>query len=148
VFRVVLAVNCAFAAAAVLLAAPLVGRLMGPAWTAMVPLVRILGVATVFRSVIVTAGDLVCAIDRPALATRVNLVRVGVMAATLGPLLLAFGAAGVAGAVLVSGAAAAAVSLVQVRAATGLTPLNLLRPRGPVRVDDARAAAACTARAG
>jgi PST family polysaccharide transporter len=111
----VMAANGAFAAAALLLAGPVIGRVMGPAWLPAVPVVRILAVAMVFRSVMVVACELFHAVRRPRLTLEVNAVRLAVLLASIFPLMHRYGLAGVAVSVLLSSTAAAAMSLLRVR---------------------------------
>lgn len=113
--RLVLWVNCAFAAALLLFAGPAVGWVLGARWAAAVPVLRILAVAMVFRAVVVLASELFHAVRRPRLTTQVNAVRLGVMLATLLPLVRAWGLPGAAASVLLASAAAAALCTVWVR---------------------------------
>lgn len=112
---VVLAANCAFAAAVLLLAGPVLGRVLGPAWLSAIPVLRILAVAMVFRAVVVVASELFHAVRRPRLTLEVNAVRLAVMLAAIFPLMHRWGMEGVAASVLLAGLAAAALSLLRVR---------------------------------
>ncbi|HVG46087.1 MAG TPA: oligosaccharide flippase family protein [Longimicrobium sp.] len=112
---VALAANCAFAAGVLLWGGPLLARLLGPAWLPAVPVLRILVVAMVFRSVVAICGGLFEAVRRPSITARVNAVRLAVMLATIFPLMHRFGMEGVAGSVLLASAAAAALSLQRIR---------------------------------
>jgi O-antigen/teichoic acid export membrane protein len=113
--RLVLVVNCAFAAVMVVWGGPVLARLLGPSWLPAVPVLRILAVAMVFRAVVVIAGGLFGAVRVPSNTMRVNAVRLAVMLATIFPLMWRFGMEGVAASVLVASAAAALVSLLRVR---------------------------------
>jgi O-antigen/teichoic acid export membrane protein len=118
-FRAVLgalvAVNAAYAALVLLLAGPVLRWALGDAWLPAVPVLRILVVATVFRTVVVVASELFHAVRRPRLTLEVNALRLVVMLATILPLLRSRGIEGVAVAVLLSTAAAAAWSLLRAR---------------------------------
>ena len=81
--RLVVAGNCAFAAALLLFAHPLVARLLGPEWLPAVPVLRILAVAMVFRAVVVLTSELFHALLRPRLTFQVNAVRLVVMVVSI-----------------------------------------------------------------
>jgi O-antigen/teichoic acid export membrane protein len=119
VFRLVMTVNCAFAAAVLLLAGPVLGGLLGPAWLPAVPVLRILVVAMVFRGIVLVTGELFNAVRRPGMAAEVNAVRLGVMLAAIFPLMYRYGLQGVAVSVLLSSIAAAALSLRRVHGLFG-----------------------------
>lgn len=118
-FRAVLgglvAVNAAYAALLLLVAAPVLRRALGSAWLPALPVLRILVVAMVFRGVVMAAGELFHALRRPRLTVEVNALRLGVMLAAILPLMRSHGLAGVALSVLLSSVAAAALSLLRVR---------------------------------
>ncbi|HEU0299313.1 MAG TPA: oligosaccharide flippase family protein [Longimicrobium sp.] len=101
--RVVVAANCAFAAALLLFAHPLVDRLLGPEWLPAVPVLRILAVAMVFRAVVVLTSELFHALRRPRLTFQVNAARLGVMLLSIVPLTHAYGMPGAALSVLLGG---------------------------------------------
>jgi O-antigen/teichoic acid export membrane protein len=115
--RVVVVANCVFAAALLLFAQPLVGRLLGPEWLPAVPVLRILAVAMVFRAVVVLTSELFHALRRPRLTFQVNAVRLAVMLASIVPLTHAYGMAGAALSVLLGGLAGTLLSLRHARAA-------------------------------
>lgn len=120
--RLVLAANGIFAAAVLLLAGPLVGRLLGPEWMPAVPVLRILAVAMVFRAVVVLASELFHAVRRPRLTFEANALRLAVLLASVLPLTYAFGLQGAALAVLLAGAAASVLSLRHARSSLSLAP--------------------------
>jgi len=109
--RLVLAANGAFALAVLLWARPVLAWLLGPAWLPAVPVLRILVVAMVFRAVVVLAGELFSAVRRPSITLRVNAVRVGVMLATLLPLVYRYGMEGAAVSVLLSSVVGALLAM-------------------------------------
>lgn len=108
VLGMVMAATGAYAAAVLLAAGPVLGRVMGPAWLPAVPALRILAVAMVFRAMVVVASELFHAVRRPRLTLEVNAVRLAVLLAAVIPLMMRWGIRGVAVAVLLSSLAAAA----------------------------------------
>ncbi|HEX2077845.1 MAG TPA: oligosaccharide flippase family protein [Longimicrobium sp.] len=114
--RLAVAANCAFAAALLLFAHPLVGRLLGPEWLPAVPVLRILAVAMVFRAVVVLASELFHALRRPHLTFQVNAVRLAVMLASIVPLTYGYGMSGAAFSVLLGGLIATLLCLRHARA--------------------------------
>ncbi len=122
----VVATHVAFAVV-VLVVASTAARLLGAAWISAAPVVRILAVAMVFRATLVVSGELLNAVGRPRTTMVVHLVRMGVLLLAIYPLLRAFGAPGVAVAVLLANVAGATVCLRGVHAATGIGVRDLLR---------------------
>jgi O-antigen/teichoic acid export membrane protein len=93
-----------------LLGRPLTDAVLGPEWSALGPLLGVLGVSSIFRAVVVLNSELCAALGRPRQAVQVNLLRLAVLAAAAYPLLRGWGVMGMAVAVLLSAAAGAALS--------------------------------------
>jgi len=115
VLGALLVVNAVYAALVLLLAHPLLRRVLGDAWLPAVPALRILVVAMVVRTVAVAAGELFNAVRRPRLALEVNALYLVVMLVPILPLMRSRGLEGAAIAVLLATLAAAALSLLRVR---------------------------------
>jgi PST family polysaccharide transporter/lipopolysaccharide exporter len=113
--RLVVGVNCAFAAGVLLFAGPVVRWTLGAEWLDAVPVLRILAVAMVFRAGVVLASELFHAVRRPRLTTQVNALRLAVMLVTLLPLARAWGLRGAAVSVLLASVAAALLCAAWVR---------------------------------
>ena len=110
-WRVVVGANLAFAVVVAVAAGPLVDLLLGDAWRPVVPVLRILVVAMVFRAQLVLASELFNAVQQPALTIRVNSVRLVAMLASILPLLHLAGLPGVALSVLIGSLAGSLLAL-------------------------------------
>ena len=117
--RLVLVVSAAFAAGLALGLRPVVARLLGPEWLAVVPVAQILAAAMVLRISMMLATQLFYAMERPRFVFAANAVRVAVLALTIYPLLRLLGASGVALSVLLSCLAGALVCAAGTRAFLG-----------------------------
>lgn len=127
--RTLLAVNVAFALLLVIFAGSLVPLLLGSGWEPAIPVLRILAVAMVFRSVLVLGAELFNAIGAPQAALQVQLVRLMTMAVGIVPLTLRLGIEGAAISVLLAAIAGSAVQWNLVRTALGASDVSDARRR-------------------
>lgn len=103
--RSLLAANVVFAALLLVFAGPVVRFLPGPGWEPAIPVLRILAMAMVFRSLIVFGAELFNALGTPQVTLAIHVVRLVTMAVTILPLTLRLGIEGAAISVLLAGVA-------------------------------------------
>jgi lipopolysaccharide exporter len=113
---VALGINTAFALTILLFGDFMVVTLVGERWRPAVPVLAVLSIAMVFRAVLIVSSQYFDAARQPQLTVRVNLVRLAVLLAALGPMAIAFGMNGAAVSVLLSSLAAAGMCLWLTRA--------------------------------
>jgi PST family polysaccharide transporter/lipopolysaccharide exporter len=77
--RSVLVVNGLAVVLVVMFGGPVIELLVGPQWLAVLPALRLLAVAMLFRTIVVLTGQLLDALHRPALTMWINAVRLGVL---------------------------------------------------------------------
>ena len=97
----------------------LVRLLLGGRWAAIVPMIQVLALFGVIRSLARTTAPLFQGIGRPKLQTVVAGVELGVLAALLGPLTIRYGSVGTAVAVTAGSAAGAGAALWAARRVLG-----------------------------
>jgi O-antigen/teichoic acid export membrane protein len=97
----------------------LVQLVLGDKWLAAVPLVRILSVYGIMRSMGASFGPVFKAIGRPDLGTRIQVFNLLVFAAAIFPMTLRWGLIGAAGAVVAASLASAPINFAYVMRMTG-----------------------------
>lgn len=119
------------AAAMIIFARPLVALALGLAWAPAAPLLAILSIAHLFRSLAVIPSSYFYAVGRPWVTFSMNIARAGGLAAALWPLVSAYDAEGAAWAsVIGSGALTAAWIVPLVLDAGPLARVGTPRPEG------------------
>lgn len=89
-------------AAGIFIMAPEITRIfLGEKWTPVIPVLRILSVSGLIRSLIAIAGPLFCAVGQPKTDFKIHSLRVITMAVSIYPLTIFLGMSGVAIAILI-----------------------------------------------
>ncbi len=109
----------------------LVRALLGPQWLALGPVLRILAVQGLCRSVAGTTSPLFQGLGRPGLQALTIAVELAVTAIAIGPLLAGAGLIGVAGAAAVAAGVQATVALVLAMRVAALGGREIWRALGP-----------------
>jgi PST family polysaccharide transporter/lipopolysaccharide exporter len=109
--RWIVAVNTATALTIILFGEAVVRTVAGDRWIPAIPLMRILAVAALFRAVVVLTGQLLDGRGRPALTLRLNAVRLVLLVALLPGMAVWGGVQGIAWAVVLASAGAAALAM-------------------------------------
>jgi lipopolysaccharide exporter len=106
----------------------LVGLVLGPQWAVAVPLVRVLAVYGVMRSMGASFGPVFQAIGRPDLSTKIQIFNLAVMLAAIYPMMSRWGTVGAAGAVTAASLASAPINFWLILRATGCRRMQVLSP--------------------
>lgn len=100
---------------------------LGEKWMPMVPAMKVLAVAGLFRALGVTGGPVFYGLGKPKLDTQINTLRLVVMAALLYPLSIRWGIVGTAAAVLCSVVLATLGFFTLSQRLTGCNPRDYIR---------------------
>jgi lipopolysaccharide exporter len=125
--RYLLVITGGVGLALILAAEPLVRYALGEQWDEAVPVLRVLVLAAVLRSVLKIGGALFVAAGHPNLDFSMNAMRLVVMAACISPLTARFGLTGAGLAVLLSMTAMIPVYLYGIRSVLGIRCRETLR---------------------
>lgn len=139
------AVSIPVTAGLLLLAPDFVRLLLGAKWMPMVPVLQILAVSGLIRSIAATGGSLFQAVGRPQLDFWMNAARVAVMAAAIYPLTHRYGVEGTALTVVLGIAATMPFWWVVSRRVVEASRADVLRPLVPTLVGTAGMTAAVAA---
>lgn len=106
----------------------LVGLVLGPQWAVAVPLVRVLAVYGVMRSMGASFGPVFQALGRPDLSTKIQIFNLAVMLGAIYPMMLRWGTVGAAAAVTAASLASAPINFWLILRETGCRPMQVLSP--------------------
>jgi O-antigen/teichoic acid export membrane protein len=127
-FELITAVSFLLGGLILVLADLLVPLLFGEKWTPIVPLVQILSVYGIMRSMGSPFGPVFQAIGRPDLMTKIQLFNLAVLAAVIFPMTFRWGVVGTAAAVVAASVAVAPFNFWLILRVTGTPTSRLLAP--------------------
>jgi lipopolysaccharide exporter len=127
-FELTTVVSFLFGGLILVLADVLVSIVLGEKWISIVPLVRILCIYGMMRSMGASYGSVFQALGRPDLITKIQLFNLAVLAAVIFPMTMRWGVVGVAGAVVAASAGAAPVNIWLILKVTETPAARLANP--------------------
>jgi O-antigen/teichoic acid export membrane protein len=128
------ALSVPLALAILVLAGDFVKVFLGDQWLTMIPVVRVLSVAALVKSIVSTGSPLFKGVGRPQFEFQMQLARAGTVAALVVPFALKWGLVGGAFAVLLSACAMFAVWYARIRSQLSPSASEWVGPLGPPAV--------------